>query len=467
MPRWLRPRSVYQLVLIAFVMVAAPLLAVVVTSIAKVDSLAADSNAAVIRADQLARVRAALGEALQKLERSARQYQILHDQRMHENYLTARNGFLAVTAQLEPALTVGLEELLAQERSVHERIEQGAFSGDEELATAFAELNALEEQVARSTSAAIIDMADAFRERADRAQRALLTQAAALIPAAIALAAMFAVMIREPLQRLNAAIQVLGRGDLSRPIRVQGPTSVEDLGERLEWLRKRLLDLETQKLTFLRAISHELKTPLASIRAGAELLLAHDDDPAERKEVLGIIADGSTQLQKLVEDLLQHAALRPMPLGAARPLRLDTLLDDVIESQRLPITVRGLRVERDLRSVWVSGHEDQLRILFSNLLGNAVKYTPAGGRFSVALARRGKQAVVDLHDSGPGVAQADRERIFEPFQRGVGNGETSGSGLGLTIARDLARLHEGSIEIVDAMNGLHVRVSLPVAGAYA
>ena len=114
------------------------LLAVVVTSIAKVDSLAADSNAAVIRADQLARVRAALGEALQKLERSARQYQILHDQRMHENYLTARNGFLAVTAQLEPALTVGLEELLAQERSVHERIEQGAFSGDEELATAFA-----------------------------------------------------------------------------------------------------------------------------------------------------------------------------------------------------------------------------------------------------------------------------------------------------------------------------------------
>src|SRR6185503_15856621 len=126
----------------------------------------------------------------------------------------------------------------------------------------------------------------------------------------------FAVLIREPLQRLNAAIQLLGRGDLSRPIRVDGPTSVQEIGERLEWLRKRLLDLESQKLTFLRAVSHELKTPLASIRAGADLLLARDDDANERREVLSIIGESSRQLQRLVDGLLQNAALRPLPLDA-------------------------------------------------------------------------------------------------------------------------------------------------------
>src|SRR5207344_1125175 len=139
-----------------------------------------------------------------------------------------------------------------------------------------ADLSVRERQVASATSAAIIDMADAFHDRASKLKNALLAQAAALIPAAIGLAAMFAVLIREPLQRLNAAIQLLGRGDLARPIRVEGPTSVQEIGERLEWLRKRLLDLESQKLTFLRAVSHELKTPLASIRAGADLLLARD-----------------------------------------------------------------------------------------------------------------------------------------------------------------------------------------------
>ena len=290
---------------------------------------------------------------------------------------------------------------------MHKALERSAFTSDDALQESFADLSVLEREVASATSAAIIDMADAFHDRASKLKNALLAQAAMLIPAAIGLAAMFAVLIREPLQRLNAAIQVLGRGDLGRPIRVEGPATVEALGERLEWLRKRLLDLETQKLTFLRAISHELKTPLASMRTGADLLLARDDDARERREVLTIIADSSRQLQKLVEDLLQNAALRPMPLASARPLRLDNLLSDVIESQRLPISARSLRVDRDLKLVWVSGHEDQLRILFSNLLGNAVKYTPEGGHFSVALSRNRGLAVVDCTTAD----RASRRRI--------------------------------------------------------
>ena len=470
MPGWLRPRSVYQLVLVAIVMVAMPLLAAVITAIVKVDSLAADSNVAVIRADEVARARAGLTDRLSNMQRSARQYRVLHDDDMHRTYLEARRGFLSSAAQLQSIAPAGLPELLDREQVVYDGVEDGSIASDEALQTAFADLAALERQVAGATNAAIIDMADAFHARAAGVQRALLAQAAALIPAAIGLAAMFAVLIREPLQRLNSAIQNLGRGDLVRPIRVEGPTSVEELGERLEWLRRRLLELETQKLTFLRAMSHELKTPLASIRAGADVLLVHDEDAHERHEVLGIIADSSQELQRLIDDLLQHATLRPpTPPPSACHLRLDSLLSDVIESHRLPIAARDLQVERELSSVWVEGHEEQLRILFGNLLGNAVKYTPSGGRLSVALAPRDGRAIIDVHDSGPGVPPQDRERIFEPFQRGskTNGNAVAGSGLGLTIARDLARLHEGTIEIVDAAQGMHVRVSLPLAATPA
>jgi two-component system sensor histidine kinase GlrK len=464
MPAWLRPQSVYQLVLVALVMVAMPLLAVVITAIVKVDRLAADSNAAVIQAERMGHARVEMGERLANMERSARQYRILRDPDVRAKYLESRRAFLAATSTLASLDPPGLAELRDGEGALHDRLEQGAFGSDEEIQAAFAELVSLQRGVDLAASASIVEMANAFHDRAERLQRALLAQAAALIPAAIGLAAMFAVLIREPLQRLNAAIQLLGRGDLARPIRVEGPTSVVEIGERLEWLRKRLLDLESQKLTFLRAVSHELKTPLASIRAGAELLLARDDDAIERREVLGIIGDSSRQLQRLVDGLLQNAALRPLPLDAARPLRLDNLLTDVIDSQRLPIAARALQVERDLNQVWVSGHEDQLRILFSNLLGNAVKFTPSGGRFSVAVAPRAGRAVVDVHDTGPGVPAQDRERIFEPFQRSAASAAgTSGNGLGLAIARDLARLHDGTIEILDAAQGMHVRVSLPLA----
>jgi two-component system sensor histidine kinase GlrK len=465
-----RPRSVYQLVLIAIVMVAMPLLAVVITAIVKVDSLAGDSNVAVIRADEVARARAGLTDRLSGMQRSARQYLVLHDEDVHRAYLESRRGFLAAAAELQSISPAGLSELLDREELVYDGLENGSIATDDALQADFSELAALERQVTGATNAAIIDMADAFRARAAGVQRALLAQAAALIPAAIGLAAMFAVLIREPLQRLNSAIQNLGRGDLKRPIRVEGPTSVEELGERLEWLRQRLLELETQKLTFLRAVSHELKTPLASIRSGAELLLVQDDDPHERREVLGIIAESSQQLQRMIDDLLQHARLRPSsPAQSASHLRLDNLLSDVIESHRLPIAARELRLEHELSSVWVAGHEEQLRILFGNLLGNAVKYTPSGGRLSVAVAPRDGRAIVDVQDSGPGVPPQDRERIFEPFQRGAkANGNAvDGSGLGLTIARDLARLHEGTIEIVDAAQGMHVRVSLPLAAAPA
>src|SRR4030095_1989168 len=166
MPSWLRPRSVYQLVLVALVMVALPLLAVVITAIVKVDTLAADSNTAGIQADHIAPRRAALGETLSNMERSARQYRILHDTHMHDNYLETRRAFLDAAAQLQPLQPAGLDELLAQEQRVHDGLERSAFTSDDALQESFADLSVRERQVASATSAAIIDMADAFHDAA-------------------------------------------------------------------------------------------------------------------------------------------------------------------------------------------------------------------------------------------------------------------------------------------------------------
>ena len=130
---------------------------------------------------------------------------------------------------------------------------------------------------------------------------------------------------------------------------------------------------------------------------------------------------------------------------------------------------RSLVCEMNLDDVAVSGDPAQLRIVVDNLISNAVKFSPAGGRIRVSLGESGGQATLDVCDEGPGISAADRNRIFEPFYQGEAQsvGPLKGTGLGLAIASDYVNAHQGSIEGVDAQCGAHLRVWLPARPAAA
>jgi two-component system sensor histidine kinase GlrK len=271
------------------------------------------------------------------------------------------------------------------------------------------------------------------------------------------------------MKEIGRAIRRLGAQDLKQRITVHGPRDVQELGELLNWLRQRIQQLEQQKMAFLRHISHELKTPLTTIRSGSELLVEGlNDSSEENAEIARIIHANGLQLQHLIEDLLRFSETQNVgsDLDVVDAVDLESVVRGVLASQALTSTAKDIAVLADLEAVQVRGDPNRLRIVIDNLLTNATKYTPRGGRIRVSLRAAGSCAVLDVEDSGPGVDESETERIFEPFQQGSAEYRASvkGTGLGLSIAKEYVEAHDGHIRVVGSSAGAHFRVSVPIGG---
>jgi len=269
-----------------------------------------------------------------------------------------------------------------------------------------------------------------------------------------------------PIAELDAAIRQLGGADFSQPIAVRGPDDLRTLGERLDWLRRRLAELEAEKNRFLRHLSHELKTPLTALREGAELLNDGIGGPLSdsQRKVVGIMKDNSIKLQRLIEELLDYQrALHAAASLDMKTISLDTVVHQAAQSHELAAQAKGLRVAIDAESAVLEADPDKLRSVFDNLIGNAVKFTPAGGSVSVLARSSGDQALIDVIDSGPGVPPEERDSIFDSFFRGRAraSARVEGSGLGLAIAREFVEAHGGRISVLAEARGGHFRVALP------
>ncbi|HEY4729675.1 MAG TPA: HAMP domain-containing sensor histidine kinase, partial [Myxococcales bacterium] len=261
----------------------------------------------------------------------------------------------------------------------------------------------------------------------------------------------------------------LGGADFSRSIAVRGPEDLRYLGRRLDWLRRRLDEFETQKNRFLRHVSHELKTPLTALREGAELL--HDEvagplAPPQR-QVVAIMRDNSVKLQRLIEELLDYQrALHAAASLEVKPVMLDQLVAEAARAHHLAAQAKGLRLLVDAQPAMLEADPEKLRSIVDNLISNAVKFTPSGGVISVKARALAGEAVIEVMDSGPGVPPEERESIFNLFFRGRTKADTGvkGSGLGLAIARELVEAHGGEIAVVAGGAGGHFRVTLPRRG---
>jgi len=305
-----------------------------------------------------------------------------------------------------------------------------------------------------------------LRAGAEAVQRqlALLVMFGTAVALTIALA--LSRYISRPIAQLDDSIRQLGGADFSRPITVHGPEDLQILGERLDWLRRRLAELEAEKNRFLRHLSHELKTPLTALREGAELLNDQIGGPLAppQRQIVAIMRDNSVKLQRLIEDLLDYQrALHTAASLAPRTVALESLVREVAGSHGLAIQAKGQRLDLDLARVSVEADPEKLRSILDNLIGNAVKFTPSGGLISVAVRASGEEAEIDVIDSGPGVPEEERESIFNSFFRGraKASGPIAGSGLGLAIAREFAEAHGGRIRVLAEDGGGHFRVTLP------
>ena len=246
---------------------------------------------------------------------------------------------------------------------------------------------------------------------------------------------------------------------------MNGPDDLKQLGDRLDWLRLRLVQLEEQKSRFLRHISHELKTPLTALREGSDLLSEEVAGPLTEKqrEIVRILRQHSLDLQHLIEDFLRHgeSEFQQTPLKL-QPVKPGEIIAKVIDKQHLAMTSRHIKLDKQVDDFVLRTDPERLRIMFDNLLSNAIKYSPANGTITVSVKKKEGYALLSVIDEGPGVADEDRDNLFDPFYRGqaVAVGVVKGSGLGLSITKEHVLTLGGDI-IVGRGTG-HFTIQLPL-----
>lgn len=465
--------SFRQLLLAAFLAIATLLAAVSLRGLYALEQLSTQSRAAGERAAAQQAAAQRLAERGIDMERAARQYLVLGDPALRQRFDEAR---AAARAALDGSLAAELPAEVAQRwreqlARISERVDgpRGLRLDDESaLAPMFRELEAASAAIAAQVrllgDARSARLQDAFED----ARRAFAQQVLGAIVIAAAAALGFGVWLSRPLRRLEQAVIGLGENRLDRPVQIDGPSDLRSLGHRLEWLRLRLQELDEDKSRFLRHVSHELKTPLAALREGVALL---EDGVAgaltdDQREVARILAQNTRTLQAQIEDLLRfNAAAFAARRLSRRPTELRALLQQAVEAQRLQWQARQLQPVVSGDPVTAAVDADQLAMAIGNLLSNAIRYSPTGGRIGLQLATRPGWVTITVTDQGPGVAAGERGRIFEPFFRGEAQpeGALRGSGIGLSIVREVVQAHGGQVLLLPEASGAHFRIELPHA----
>jgi two-component system sensor histidine kinase GlrK len=304
-------------------------------------------------------------------------------------------------------------------------------------------------------------------EAADDLQGLLIGQATLVIPLSVGLALLFGVLISRSVRQIDRGIRTLGRGVLREPIQVRGTRDLEELGQRLEWLRRRLVELEAQKAEFLRNVSHELKTPLTNIREATELLL--DDiggirDSAENRTIADILKSNSVRLQQLIEELLRYGADSAVRSEAPHEaVAFGALVQEALDKVNDTGATRAVRLCSEIAHATVSGNAKHLRVIVDNLLSNAIRYSPRGAQVTVEVRSAEDSVLLDVTDQGPGISTDDAAHLFDWFYTGAQPPDAiiPGTGIGLAIAQEYAHQHAGQIEIVPTETGAHFRLTLP------
>ncbi len=468
-----RTRSILQLILISFVVVTVPLIVALVTAAVYVDQLARHGQRSVFEAVTATQSSRMLVEHIIAMERSARQFQVLNDPALLEAYRDRHLQFQLIANELsrlsrDTAQQAAVENLAAREMMLFERLSDDrpnpvALSAAVE---SFPSINASARAILGESSQLISEGVNEMQRLASRAQKLLFWQTMGLIPVVLVLTALLVVLVIRPMRRLHQAIRRLGDGHFDEEIMVGGPNDLRELGSRLEWMRRRIQMLENQKLLFLRHMSHELKTPLTTIREGSDLLneqLVGKLNP-EQMEIAHMLKQNSLRLQKLIEDLLNFSALDRTTLRInAEPIALDQLIRSIATGYKLTAKARSIEMRLKLEPFVIDADREKVGSIVDNLISNAVKYSPARGVIDIALARRNGSAVMDIQDQGPGIDLDERDMVFDAFYQGraQSSGPVKGSGLGLSIAREFVNLHHGTLEIIDDVPGAHFRLTLP------
>lgn len=465
------PRSFLRLILLGNIVVALPLIIAIAYVASSIEKLTLRSEAVTRQASLAARLGWELPDELGGMDRILRQYEVLADRSLLDDYDGLRRNWLASAREyaaipLLAGISDQIASILDMEATAYQSFRDGSLKA-EQLRATLEDLKPRLHKVLTETSGIADREVESFRQDSAMLRERLLIAQALGLAAVVLLGTLGRVLITRLWRQFERAVKGLGEGRLENEIRLDGPKDMQEVGRRLDWLRRRLLALEEQRTLVLRHVSHELKTPLAALREGSSLLTegAAGSLTAGQSKIVAIMRNNALRLQALIDGLLklQKAGYAGDRLEPVR-VRLDELIQQVLATHQLAARDKHLRFAGSLAPMTVTGGKEELTTVVNNLIANSIKFSPDGGIVSLSLTLEDNMAVFDVVDQGRGVPEADRKRIFEPFYRSSNSKDVVGVGLGLAIAREFAVAHGGSLDILESEAGAHFRVVLPKKG---
>lgn len=277
---------------------------------------------------------------------------------------------------------------------------------------------------------------------------------------------------RHTLRRIDditEASEKIMEGDLSRRVPADGSgDELDRLAESLNAMLDRIEDLMTAVRQVSDNIAHDLRTPLNRLRARVEVSLMGDGDQATYRQALEQTVEDADKLLGTFNALLDIARLEGAAgAGPSDPVDLADVANDIFELYQPVAEDDGIKLETiaEPGRALVKGDRRLLSQALANLVDNAIKYTPEGGHVRIYAARRGVEAALMVEDDGPGVPKADRDRIFDRFVRLEADRGKPGNGLGLSLVRAVATMHNGRLEASDAAPGLRIALTMPLLDA--
>ena len=310
--------------------------------------------------------------------------------------------------------------------------------------------------------------------RASAAQAEAVTEQLVLVALVfgVGLAGIASYTILRPLRQLQGHIKQIGQGNLGASLQIKAPAELRELVDSVNWMGRKLQEIDDMKTEFLAHVSHELRTPMASIQEGTHLLLDEIPGPLvqEQRTTLRIMADSSRRLIHLISTILD---LSKMEAGMMeyRIVPVDFQRIGEVSINKVRLLADSKHVQLVLENIgersWVKADASRLEQVLDNLLSNALKFSPEGGVVTVQVKPDLQAGVLEVtvSDTGPGIAPEDLPHIFERFYQGRTKGKhTAGSGLGLALVKKVVEAHGGRIWIESAKGkGVTVRFILRLA----
>jgi two-component system, OmpR family, phosphate regulon sensor histidine kinase PhoR len=267
--------------------------------------------------------------------------------------------------------------------------------------------------------------------------------------------------------RVILALERIARGDFSIRLEHEHKDGIlHGLVDSVNKMAQDLGQMENMRQEFISNVSHEIQSPLTSIRGFAQALKDDQLSPAERHHYLEIIETESKRLSRLTEDLLKLASLDAEQVKfEPQPYRLDQQIRSVILTCEPQWRNKSIEVEVTLDEITINADADLLNQVWMNLLHNSIKFTPASGAISVSLRPQGERVEFRIADGGIGISPEEQVHIFERFYKADKSRTRSagGSGLGLAIVKKIVDLHHGTIDLASELGkGTTFTISLPL-----